>query len=255
VGMTEDNTASVVTASANSASGVTRESPSPRSGAFAFVDANIVVNFPQLCVDVSLQAERGDVVGIVGANGAGKTTLLRALAGLQPVDGGRIRINNLVVDDTEANVFVAPERRRVGVVFQEYRLFPHLSALDNVAFGLRCQKINRKTARARAMQWLTHVDLASHGESKPSQLSGGQAQRVALARALATEPDVLLLDEPLAAIDPDSRHRIRVDLARYLDDFNGVSVFVSHDHTAHNKSASARQRTRAMARFVSRTTG
>src|SRR5205085_7876386 len=129
-------------------------------------------------------------------------TILRALAGLQPIDRGRITINGRVVDDSAADVLVAPQDRRVGVVFQDYRLFAHLSALDNVAFGLRCRGTSRPEARRTAREWLERLDVADHAGHRPAALSGGQAQRVALARALATEPDVLLLDEPLAAIDP-----------------------------------------------------
>ncbi len=194
-----------------------------------FVDAKIVVRYPQFNVDLHLEAKRGDIIGVVGPNGAGKTTMLRALAGLQPLDGGRITIGSIVVDDPAQGILVAAAQRRVGVVFQDYRLFPHLTALDNVAFGLRCRGMNRSAARSTAAEWLDRVDVADHRDHKPAALSGGQAQRVALARALATVPDVLLLDEPLAAIDRDARQRIREDLARYLDGFSGTTILVSHD--------------------------
>lgn len=200
-------------------------SPTPYS-----LDAHVVVRFPRLTIDAHLQAQRRDVIGVVGANGAGKTTVIRAIAGLEQIDDGRIAINSMVVDDPIADVFVSPQQRRVGVVFQDYRLFPQLSALDNVAFALRCRSVNRQAARATAMQWLERFDLAMHRDHMPATLSGGQSQRVALARALAMEPDILLLDEPLAAIDPDAKSRIRDDLSRYLADFDGATVLISHQH-------------------------
>ncbi len=202
----------------------------PDAPSMSFLHAVVGVDFPALTVDVELTAEAGQSLGLVGRNGAGKTTVLRAIAGLRPLDRGRISLNGTLIDDPSTDTFVEPQKRKVGVVFQDYRLFPHLSALDNVAFGLRCASHDRKAARAKASEWLTRLDLADHADNRPATLSGGQAQRVALARALAIEPDVLLLDEPLAAIDPDARQRIRSDLARYLTGFQGVTVIVSHQH-------------------------
>jgi molybdate transport system ATP-binding protein len=195
-----------------------------------FLQASVGVDYPSLSVDVEVTANAGESLGLVGRNGAGKTTVLRAIAGLRALDRGSISLNGTTVDDPLNDTFVEPQRRKVGVVFQDYRLFPHMSALDNVAFGLRCASHDRKAARAKAAEWLSRLDLADHADNRPATLSGGQAQRVALARALAIEPDVLLLDEPLAAIDPEARQRIRDDLARYLAGFNGVTVVVSHQH-------------------------
>jgi molybdate transport system ATP-binding protein len=193
-----------------------------------FLDARIVVRYPQLTVDAEVSAARGEIIGLVGPNGAGKSTVLRAIAGLQALDDGRITIAKTVVDDPANDVLVPPPHRRVGVVFQDYRLFPHLTALDNVAFGLRRRGMKRDTAREAAADWLKRLDVIDHAGHKPSTLSGGQAQRVALARALATVPDVLLLDEPFAAIDTEARGRIRDDLARYLSGFTGTTILVSH---------------------------
>jgi molybdate transport system ATP-binding protein len=193
-----------------------------------FLQANIGVDYRGLTVSISLEAKAGEIVGIIGANGAGKTTVLRAVAGLIPLDRGSITIGGRVVDDAANEVFVGPQQRRVGVVFQDYRLFPHLTALENVAFGLRAKSINRKQAEQVALEWMSRLD--DHRSHKPNTLSGGQAQRVALARALADEPAVLLLDEPLAAIDPTARTLIREDLGRYLSDFAGVTILVSHHH-------------------------
>ena len=196
----------------------------------SYLFASVGVDHPLLSVDVEITADAGTRLGLVGPNGAGKTTVLRAIAGLQALDRGRITLRGSVVDDPTTETFVEPKSRNVGVVFQDYRLFPNLSALDNVAFGLSVERIGRKEARARAREWLARLDLSEHADNKPNTLSGGQAQRVALARTLATDPDVLLLDEPLAAIDPDARQRIREDLGRFLAEYRGVTVIVSHHH-------------------------
>ena len=168
-------------------------------------------------------------MGLLGPNGAGKTTLLRVLAGLLPPDEGRVVLDDLVLDDTVRGVHVPAERRPVGVVFQHYVLFPHLSALENVAFGLRSRGIPKAEARRRAAEWLSRVGLEGFLSNKPRQLSGGQAQRVALARALATQPQLLLLDEPLAALDASTRLETRRELRRQLDGYDGVRLLVTHD--------------------------
>ena len=195
----------------------------------AVLQASMVVRHPLLSVEVDLRAGAGEVIGLVGPNGAGKTTVLRAIAGLRAIDAGRIIINGVVMDDPLTNVLAAPQHRQVGLVFQDYRLFPHLSALDNVAFGLVCTGTPRAQARGEAGEWLDRLALASHAHHKPRALSGGQCQRVALARALVRRPTVLLLDEPLAAIDSESRRQIRDELGTFLQSFAGVTVVVSHN--------------------------
>ena len=166
---------------------------------------------------------------MLGPNGAGKTTLLRALAGLTAVSEGSIRLGDLVLDDAATGTFVPAEQRPVGLVFQNYRLFPHLSVRDNVAFSARSRGTSRRQARRHADRYLQQLDLTALAAHKPDQLSGGQAQRVALARALAADPGLLLLDEPLAALDARTRLDVRTELRRHLADFPGPVLIVTHD--------------------------
>lgn len=193
------------------------------------LEADLHVVRGTLDLRIALSAAPGQVVALLGPNGAGKTTSLRALAGLVPLHAGHVRLGGDVLEDVAAQVRVPPERRRVGVVFQDYLLFPHLSARDNVAFGLRAQGVDRVAARARADRALEAVGLAAHAGVRPRALSGGQAQRVALARALVTEPRLLLLDEPLAALDAATRLEVRADLRHHLAAFAGPTVVVTHD--------------------------
>ncbi len=195
------------------------------------LDATIAVTLGPLDLHVSLQVRSGDVVALLGPNGAGKTTLVRALAGLQTIDAGRVELDGVVLDDAGPGpvVHVRAEQRPVGVLFQDRFLFPHLSALDNVAFGPRARGVPRRRADAEARRWLDRVGLADHSSARPGELSGGQQQRVALARALVTEPAMLLLDEPLAALDASTRASVRRDLRGHLGEFEGVTLLVTHD--------------------------
>ncbi|NKE58916.1 ABC transporter ATP-binding protein [Lentzea sp. PSKA42] len=183
--------------------------------------AELRVQRDDFTLELDLAIEPGEVVALLGPNGAGKTTALRALAGL--LTGGRVRVGESTWDDLPA------EKRPIGVVFQDYLLFAHMSALDNVAFGLRARGTRKAEANVIALEGLRQVGLAEFARAKPRTLSGGQAQRVALARALATSPELLLLDEPLAALDATTRLRVRSELGRHLQNYPGHTLLVTHD--------------------------
>lgn len=177
---------------------------------------------------LDLTVEPGEVVALLGPNGAGKTTALRAIAGLLALDSGRIALDFTVWDEPPST-FRTPDRRPIGVVFQDYLLFNHLSCLENVAFGLRARGVEKQTARVEAARWLETVGLSQYARTRPRALSGGQAQRVALARALATDPELLLLDEPLAALDASTTLHVRAELGQHLRRFEGRTLLVTHD--------------------------
>jgi molybdate transport system ATP-binding protein len=187
------------------------------------LDAHLVVDRGGFRLDARLTAARGEVVALLGPNGAGKSTALRALAGLESLTGGHVRLDGADVTTTPT------ERRPIGMVFQDYLLFAHLSAVDNVAFGPRCAGVPRARARAAALELLERVGLADRAHLRPRALSGGQAQRVALARALAVRPRLLLLDEPLAALDAHTRVEVRSGLRHHLAEVEAATVLVTHD--------------------------
>ena len=180
-------------------------------------------------VDLDLTIPGGRTVALLGPNGAGKSTTIAALSGLLPLDAGRIVLDGVVLDDPSGDRFVPPEDRKVGVVFQDALLFPHLSVLENVAFGLRSRGVPHGDARSRARGWMERMALAELADRKPGEISGGQAQRVALARALATEPGLLLLDEPLSALDVTVRTEMRRVLTEHLRDFPGPRLLITHE--------------------------
>ncbi len=191
--------------------------------------ARIGLQLGTLDLDVEFDITPGEVVALIGPNGAGKSTVLRCLAGLTPIDDGRVALDGTVIDDPAADVFIEPEHRPVGFVFQDYVLFEHLTVLENVAYGLRSRGVAKAEARQQARDWLDRMGLGEYGSNRPATLSGGQAQRVALARALATNPRLLLLDEPLAALDVGTRSAVRRDLRQHLDTFDGMRLIVTHD--------------------------
>ena len=195
------------------------------------LDARVVVERGGFVLDVSLSIPPDRTMAVLGPNGAGKTTLVKALAGLLALDRGSVRLGDRLLDDPAAGVFVEPSDRRIGVVFQDGMLFPHLSALENIAFGLRAAGLPRSEARRKAAGWLAAVGLSDLAERRPGVLSGGQAQRVAFARALATEPEMLLLDEPFSALDITSRAGLRRMLREHLSGYSGPRLLITHDPT------------------------
>ena len=172
---------------------------------------------------VDLAVEQGESLALLGPSGCGKTTLLRILAGLEVPDNGRITVESTTL--TDQGRFVPPEDRRIGMVFQDWALFPHLTVAKNVAFGLDRTEIGRK----RAGQAMEMVGLSHLADRYPEELSGGQAQRVALARALAPRPRVLLFDEPFSNLDTGLRTRVRIDVAALMSEVGMTSIFVTHD--------------------------
>jgi molybdate transport system ATP-binding protein len=195
----------------------------------AGLEASAVVRRGGFTLDVELSAEPGEVIAVLGPNGAGKSTLLGVLSGLVRPDRGHVRVGEVTVTDTSAGVHVPPHRRGVGLLAQQALLFPHLTALANVAFGPRAHGEPRGVAEARARELLAAVDAAALAQRRPARLSGGQQQRVALARALAPEPGLLLLDEPLAALDVDATPAMRSLLRRVVRDREQTAVLVTHD--------------------------
>lgn len=178
-------------------------------------------------VEVSLSVAAGETLAVLGPNGSGKSTVLGVTAGLLTPDSGRVSVGEAVLTDTAAGVRVPPHARRTALLGQEPLLFPHLSALENVAFGPRSAGVPRADARAAAQRWLDDVGVGELSGRRPAQLSGGQAQRVAVARALAAEPSLLLLDEPMAALDVAVLPALRQTLRRVLAD--RTVVVVTHD--------------------------
>jgi molybdate transport system ATP-binding protein len=181
-------------------------------------------------LDVSIRIDSGETVVLLGPNGAGKSTAVAALAGLLPLSFGFITIDDTTIDNG-TDIFVPPQERHVGVVFQDYLLFDHMNVLDNIAFGISAGGAKPADARADAGRWATRFDLGGHLAKRPSELSGGQAQRVALARAIAIQPRLLLLDEPLAALDVETRASTRRTLANHLNEFDGPRLLITHDPT------------------------
>jgi molybdate transport system ATP-binding protein len=168
-------------------------------------------------------------LAIVGANGSGKSTVLQTIAGIAALKSGRLSFNNVVWDEPITKIFTPAQDRHCGVVFQDLRLFPHLSLIANVAYGLRATGLSKQEAHTRAAQELTLVGVDELADRKPGQVSGGERQRAALARALVLRPPVLLLDEPFASVDVSSRQGLRDLLPSLVQGYQGSVVLVSHD--------------------------
>lgn len=214
------------------------------SDAGAGLVADVVVDRDGFGLEVAFEIEPGTTLGLLGPNAAGKSTIVDVLAGLLPIDAGHITLGSQTYDDVEQRRFVPPEDRDLGIVFQHQLLFDHLSIRDNVAFGLRHRprtvgqqpparrpgrRLGRRAVGRQVDPLLAKLELSSIAERRPTTLSGGQAQRVALARALACHPAMLILDEPLAAVDASGRADLRRLLRTHLESFNGPRLLITHD--------------------------
>lgn len=178
---------------------------------------------------IDLEAREGEFLSLLGPSGCGKTTVLRMIAGLETPSGGTIRLGDEVVFDAGARTDVPPEKRCVGMVFQSYAVWPHLTVFENVAFPLRCRKVPRQEIEGRVMEMLGRVQLADYAKRRPHQLSGGQQQRVSLARALVGRPRVLLLDEPLSNLDAALRDELCDELIALRRLYPVTMIYVTHD--------------------------
>lgn len=175
---------------------------------------------------VDLDVHTGEFVILIGGSGSGKTTLLRLVGGLETSDRGVVSLRGTVVDDRQRKAFVPPEHRRLGMVFQDYALWPHMTSVQNIEAVLRGDAVTRRRA---ALALLDQVDMATLADRRPAELSGGQQQRVGLARALAAAPDLLLLDEPLSSLDVDVRERMRDHIRTMLRARGTAALLVTHD--------------------------
>ena len=178
--------------------------------------------------NLSFTVRRGEVIVVLGPSGCGKSTLLRCINALEPIQGGEILLGGEVIDRSPAGLPAL--RRRIGMVFQSYELFPHMTVFENVAFGLKLQKLPKNEIRERVERMLALVKLTGMDKRYPRQLSGGQQQRVALARALVTRPSILLLDEPLSNLDAKLRVEMQVEIKRIQKELGITTIIVTHDH-------------------------
>jgi len=210
------------------AAGLATEGPSSLedSKAEATLDVDVQKSLNGFTLSVQLQAGRG-AVGLLGASGAGKSMTLRLIAGVLTPDRGRVVLNQRVLFDGAARRNISPANRRIGVVFQDYALFPHMTVAENIAFGLH--RLNEPDRKARVRQQMERMRITELAGRYPKEISGGQRQRVAMARCMAIEPFALLLDEPFAALDPHLRRQMEEQLRETLRSYNGVVIFVTHD--------------------------
>jgi iron(III) transport system ATP-binding protein len=178
---------------------------------------------------LDLTIDEGEFMCLLGPSGCGKTTTLRMIAGLENASGGTIRLGERIVDSVGDGVFIAAERRNLGLVFQSYALWPHLTVAQNIEFGLKLRKVPRQERIAMLQSVMTTLGIHSYGDRYPSQLSGGQQQRVALARMLVVQPEILLLDEPLSNLDARLRLEMRTELKRIHQQYGTTMLFVTHD--------------------------
>ncbi len=189
-----------------------------------FGNVEIIKNF-------SLDIEQGQFVSLLGPSGCGKTTCLRMLAGLEKNSEGEIKIQDTVLSSPDKNIFVPPEHRHFGMVFQSYAVWPHMTVFENIAFPLKIKKIQAQEIKTQVMEILEIVEMPHLADRMPDQLSGGQQQRVALARGLVMKPKALLLDEPLSNLDSKLREKMRNDIKKIQKSLHLTMVFVTHDQT------------------------
>ncbi|MDR2202948.1 MAG: ABC transporter ATP-binding protein [Nitrososphaerota archaeon] len=191
----------------------------------AFGEKSVITN-------LNLEIPKNNVTVLLGPNGSGKTTLLNMISGLLPPDRGRIYINNHLVNGDKKGtktVNVKPFERKIGYVFQSVSLFPHMKIYDNIAYGLKSLHLSKAEIKTRTINMLEFVDLTDFAQTYPNQLSGGQQQRAAIARSLVTEPQLLLLDEPISAVDPQHIETFRLDLKKYLQTLKITTLYVTHN--------------------------
>jgi molybdate transport system ATP-binding protein len=194
------------------------------------LDVALETHFETFQLNLAFKAQAGQTTVLLGESGAGKSTVLRLLAGLQTPHKGHIMLDGMTYFDSIQHIAIPPQRRPFGYVFQDYVLFPHLSVYENVAFGLRAQHLARQIIHQRVTEVLERVNLTEFEQRLPSQISGGQQQRVAIARALALRPQLLLLDEPLAALDVQTRREVRQELRHILRDIGVTTLLVTHQY-------------------------
>lgn len=187
---------------------------------------DIQKHLPHYNLEVSFSIE-GETLGLLGSSGSGKSMTLRCIAGIETPTSGTIVLNNRILYDSHREINLPSRDRKVGFLFQHYALFPHLTVAQNIAYGLK--GLSKHATQRRVIEQLEQVQLLEFGDRYPHQLSGGQQQRVALARALATEPDVLLLDEPFSALDTHLRNELEKQLIKTLSSYQGLTLFVSHN--------------------------
>jgi iron(III) transport system ATP-binding protein len=200
----------------------------------AFVEIDrLVKKFGQevAVAGIDLAIEQGEFVTLLGPSGCGKTTTLRCIAGLEHPDNGEIRIENEPVTSVERGIFLTPEDRNLGMVFQSYAVWPHMTVFDNVAFGLKIRRVGRREIQEKTTQALELVGLDRQADRYATKLSGGQRQRVALARAIVYNPRVILFDEPLSNLDAKLREQMRIELVRLQQEVGITSIYVTHDQT------------------------
>jgi iron(III) transport system ATP-binding protein len=192
---------------------------------------NIGKSFGEVKVinDISLSINDGEFVSFLGPSGCGKTTSLRMVAGLESPTSGKLLIGDNIVNDANKKHFTPPEKRRVGMVFQSYAVWPHMNVFNNVAYPLKVAGVNKEEIQQRVNQILSVVELTGLEERMPQALSGGQQQRVALARGLVAQPKVLLLDEPLSNLDAKLREKMRQDIRKIQQHFKITCIYVTHD--------------------------